>query len=120
MRNLAAASLTTTGGSAFTNISRPLVSTVLAIWAFAPGANELAHKANAAKQMLAVIAVLLPMRFVIWPQGRLCNGDATFLHRYDSRVRGSPTVPENVSETAARLTRLANYEAVSFEGDNEA
>jgi hypothetical protein len=38
LRGFAAASLATTGGSAFTNISRPVVSTVLAIWALAPGA----------------------------------------------------------------------------------
>src|SRR5580704_17267776 len=70
--------------------------------------------------MLAVIAVLLLVRFVILPQGRLCNGDATFLHRYDSRVRGSPAASPNYSKTDWRLTRLANYEAVSFEGDDEA
>jgi hypothetical protein len=47
LRDFAADNLTATGGSTFTNISRPVGSTVLAIWAFAPGANELAHKANA-------------------------------------------------------------------------
>jgi hypothetical protein len=70
--------------------------------------------------MLAVIAVLLLMRFVIWPQGRQCNGDATFMHRYDSRVRGSPTLSQNIARMDSRLTRLASSEAVSFEGDNEA
>src|SRR5271155_3981829 len=66
--------------------------------------------------MLAVFVV----RFVIWPQGRLCNGDATLL-RYCSTVlrescSGQPLRFGNVSETVARLTRLADYEAVPWAG----
>lgn len=67
LRDLAAASFTTTGGSAFTNVSRPLVSTVLAIWALAAGAKEPAHKANAPRYLQAVVAKFLPVRFVIVP-----------------------------------------------------
>src|SRR5271167_120322 len=73
--------------------------------------------------MLAVSAV----RFVIWPQGRLCNGDATSLRccatllgRHDSGVRGSPVVSGDASETVSRLTRLANYQAVPLPGDGVA
>src|ERR1700722_2347809 len=91
LRDFPTANLTATGGSTFTNISRPVGSTVLAIWALAPGANELAHKANAPKQMRAVSVV----RFAILPQEKLCNDDTTSLLRYDPRVRGSPTVSSN-------------------------
>ncbi len=49
LRVLAAANLTRTGGSAFTNNARPLESTVLTIWALAAGANIAAHKANVPK-----------------------------------------------------------------------
>ncbi|MGC1615321.1 MAG: hypothetical protein WA736_11595 [Candidatus Acidiferrum sp.] len=51
LRDLAAASfnLTEAGGSALTNSSRPLESTVLTIWALALGAQAAAHKANAPK-----------------------------------------------------------------------
>ena len=49
LRDLTADNLTVIGGSTFTNISRPVGSTVLAIWALATSANELALKANAAK-----------------------------------------------------------------------
>jgi hypothetical protein len=38
-----------TGGSALMNNARPLVSTVLTIWALAPGAKTAAHKTNAPK-----------------------------------------------------------------------
>src|ERR1700721_3637985 len=78
LRGFAAVDLATIGRSAFTNISRPLVSTVLAICAFAAGAKLLALKAKAASAMLAVSVA----RFVILPRGRLCNGDANSVQRY--------------------------------------
>ena len=82
LRGLAEVNFVTTGGSAFTNISRPLVSTVLAICAFATGAKLLALKAIAASAMLAVSVAL----FFILPQGRLCNGDANSVQRYGTRL----------------------------------
>jgi hypothetical protein len=45
---------------------------VLAIWALAKGATEVAHKPNAPKYIQAVIAA----RLLIVPLGRLCNGVA--------------------------------------------
>ena len=84
LRGLAAVSLLTTGGSAFTNISRPLVSTVLAICAFAVGAKLLALKAKAASAMLAALFMRCVPRFVILPRGRLCNGDANSVQRYST------------------------------------
>jgi len=61
--------------------------------------------------MLAVIAV----RFVISPQGRHCNGNATSLRSHYTRVRGSPAVSGDAFETVPRLTRLADYEAVPLQ-----
>ena len=106
LRNFAA-DRTATGGSTFTNISRPVGSTVLAIWALATSANELALKVNAAKKMLAVSVV----RFVIWPQGRLSNGGATY-----SVFGAAPPFRSTIPKTVTRLTRLAKYEAVPSAG----
>src|SRR5690242_1632302 len=70
--DFAAASLMDAGGSALTNSSRPLESTVLAIWAFAPGTKKPAHKANVPRYLQAVDAV----RLAILPRERLLNVDS--------------------------------------------
>jgi len=113
LRDLAAASfnLTEAGGSALTNNCRPLVSTVLAIWALAKGAKEAAHKPNAPKYIQAFIAA----RLLIVPLGMLCNGIAIVVFG-----AAPPFRTTYLPKTVSRPTRLAKYEAVSFEGDNEA